>query len=215
MNILIMSEDEQRLHVITQWIKQIDARFSVCKVRSISEALQMAKDMHFQAIVTERPVVGVKESFGHLRNIVLESSMSDAQVLELKSLFKCYREDLTTAYDAETMTSKLSVYNGKELLLLPYSKIHFVEKLRKVLIIHTQEGQFTSKESLSEIEKTLPENFIRTHKSYIVNIERIFRINKMGDRSFEIVFEDYGFKAYASRYKAECLLSALRFHHPS
>jgi len=52
--------------------------------------------------------------------------------------------------------------------------ITYVESMKDYVKIHTREGVIITKQSISSVEAMLPEqSFIRTHRSYIVNIGKI------------------------------------------
>ena len=55
--------------------------------------------------------------------------------------------------------------------------IHYIEKDRTKLIFKTQDADYSVYSSFNKIEGTLPSNFKRFHKSYIVNINNIKEIN--------------------------------------
>lgn len=55
--------------------------------------------------------------------------------------------------------------------------VHFIEKNGMKLIYHTSHGNIESYNSFSKIENTLPENFVRCHKSFIANINNIAHIS--------------------------------------
>jgi DNA-binding LytR/AlgR family response regulator len=54
---------------------------------------------------------------------------------------------------------------------------------------------------LNEMEGILPQNFQRTHKSFIVNTDKIKSIREVSRRSYEIEFYGYNLKDHMSRYK--------------
>jgi len=52
--------------------------------------------------------------------------------------------------------------------------IHYIEALRDYVAVHTGTGKILSLESMKHMEEMLPEDqFIRIHKSYIINCSRI------------------------------------------
>lgn len=61
-----------------------------------------------------------------------------------------------------------------KIIKLYYNDILFIEGLKEYVKIHTQEKNIITYISLQKLTELLPENrFIRIHKSYIVNIEKI------------------------------------------
>ncbi|MBL6447532.1 response regulator transcription factor [Fulvivirga sp. 29W222] len=56
---------------------------------------------------------------------------------------------------------------------LRYSDINYIEGAREYVTYHLKEGKLMSLEALKNLEQSLPDNFIRIHKSYIVNKNNI------------------------------------------
>lgn len=57
---------------------------------------------------------------------------------------------------------------------IKYDDILFIQSMREYVAYHTPAGRILSLNSLKKLEKELPEDkFIRSHKSYIVAIEKI------------------------------------------
>ncbi|ABR29991.1 LytTR family transcriptional regulator [Thermosipho melanesiensis] len=75
---------------------------------------------------------------------------------------------------------KISVENNKEIVFLDFSDVYFFEYFEKRILVITDKGEFVLKhfKNLSKLEKELPSNFIRVHKSYIVNIDYVERFIK-------------------------------------
>ncbi|TAH59818.1 MAG: LytTR family transcriptional regulator, partial [Gottschalkiaceae bacterium] len=69
-------------------------------------------------------------------------------------------------------------------------EINYIEKEHNLLVINTIDKKYYTNLTLSEIEKKLTSNFLRTHKSYIVNLKNIQRIEPYGDSSFIIYFKN-------------------------
>ncbi|MBC7450069.1 MAG: response regulator transcription factor, partial [Cytophagales bacterium] len=67
--------------------------------------------------------------------------------------------------------------NGKQVRLL-LSDILYVEGLKDYVIFHTYEAQYVSMHGMKELEEKFPsEDFIRIHKSYIINIHKIQEVD--------------------------------------
>lgn len=69
-------------------------------------------------------------------------------------------------------------------------EINYIEKEHNLLVINTIDKKYYTNLTLSEMEKRLTSNFLRTHKSYIVNLKNIQRIEPYGDSSFIIYFKN-------------------------
>lgn len=61
--------------------------------------------------------------------------------------------------------------------LIKESDILYIEKSRTKAIIHSNNTTLEIYETLDKIQKNLPENFIRCHKSYLINSNKISRID--------------------------------------
>jgi len=53
----------------------------------------------------------------------------------------------------------------------------FIESMREYIYIHTSSGKIITKFTLTEVEKLLGNNFLRIHRSFIVNVRRIDAYN--------------------------------------
>lgn len=95
---------------------------------------------------------------------------------------------------------KLTLKINDELVHLSKEDILFIEVEHHKSIIHTQSGIWESSKSLNDIGEILGPGFLRVHRSFIVNLDRIKTIKAMQDRSYEIEFYNYSRRALMSRY---------------
>ncbi len=66
----------------------------------------------------------------------------------------------------------------KKLLKLHYDEILFIEGLKDYVIIYTDQSRIVTLQTMKSLEEKLPEKmFVRVHRSYIVNLERIHSIH--------------------------------------
>lgn len=88
--------------------------------------------------------------------------------------------DLSRALDAyKKIHDSVFVTSAGEKISLRYSEIFYIESMRRKLILHTDAGSFEYYESLKNvIQKFNMYNFYQTHKSFIVNMDKIRIIKK-------------------------------------
>lgn len=94
----------------------------------------------------------------------------------------------------------LTFKSKNEVIHINTNDIIFLEAQRHRTIIYTQTGICQIRRSLDEVEKILPSKFLRIHRSFIVNIQKIKRTTEVLDRSYEIEFLDCTQKAHMSRH---------------
>lgn len=67
-----------------------------------------------------------------------------------------------------------------ETVRLPEADILYVEAFAHYIEIHTCQGIYRIKESISAFEQRLGEDFYRAHRSYLVNLKAVERISRVG-----------------------------------
>lgn len=82
---------------------------------------------------------------------------------------------------------KLPVREGKNILMLSFDEILYIEAFGKKCVVVTTDGEFeVYRWGINELEKRLPKNFIRTHKSYICNLDRIRKVIRIPNMQIEL-----------------------------
>jgi len=89
--------------------------------------------------------------------------------------------------------------DGKE-YFLPLDTILFFETNNKDIDSHTENDVFKVKYKLYELEEMLPSNFVRISKSTILNINKIYSIDKNIISSSLVQFHKTHKQVYVSRY---------------
>ncbi|NLZ92571.1 MAG: LytTR family transcriptional regulator [Firmicutes bacterium] len=106
--------------------------------------------------------------------------------------------------------ARISLRQGNERIFIRLCDIIFLEKSTRYTIIHTENGIFKTRDTLQDFEKKLGAFFFRSHKSYLINIEKIERIiNFSGSSYHEIKFTNYDKSAFLSRARINELLKLL------
>lgn len=93
-------------------------------------------------------------------------------------------------HDSLKENNILMIKDKQEYYFIKMEDINYIEKQDKQLIIHTKDKEYSTRMGLNEIEEKLNQNFFRAHKSYIVNLKNIEKIEPYGDSSYIIYFEN-------------------------
>jgi len=101
----------------------------------------------------------------------------------------------------KTSNNRLIIRNSSGVFFVNVEDIYFIEKYGKKILIHNTNNICETSCSFSELKALLTQQFLRVHKSYIVNMDRIYRIKLAGNQSYEIYFYDYDQVAIMSRNK--------------
>ena len=73
--------------------------------------------------------------------------------------------------------NSIVLYQREKMYVISLEDILCLEACERETKVYTKKGIYISKNKISDIEKTLPESkFYRTHRSYIVNLEKIEEI---------------------------------------
>ncbi|MEP1033770.1 LytTR family DNA-binding domain-containing protein [Ekhidna sp.] len=84
----------------------------------------------------------------------------------------------------------LSIRSNRKQVVLPLNAILYVESLGDYVQIHSLSESHTTKEKISSLNDRLPDSFIRIHRSFVVNKDRVSSFNKeevsIGDLSIPI-----------------------------
>ena len=87
-------------------------------------------------------------------------------------------ELLETASQSPSQTQRIVVKNGSKIKIIPIQDVFYLEAADDYVKVHTQEGNFLKNKTMNHFEKTLdPQQFVRSHRSYIVNVQQITRID--------------------------------------
>jgi two-component system, LytTR family, response regulator len=77
-------------------------------------------------------------------------------------------------------STRIVVKKGQNIVVLPVQKIHYFEAFDDYVKIHTADGFYLKKKTMSFFEKTLDTTqFVRIHRSYLLNLQELTRIEPM------------------------------------
>lgn len=95
-----------------------------------------------------------------------------------RATYDCVRRILRTARKTGLLPSRIVMKDGTQLHYLDPHGILYVEALGKRCVVHQLDGTLPLNTLLSEAESQLPGTFVRTHRSYLVNVEHVASIER-------------------------------------
>jgi two-component system LytT family response regulator len=91
---------------------------------------------------------------------------------------KVTKELLDAASMSPSQNQRIVVKNGSKIKIIPVHDVFYLEAADDYVKIHTSEGYFLKNKTMSHFEQSLDgEQFVRSHRSYIVNVQQITRID--------------------------------------
>ena len=86
---------------------------------------------------------------------------------------------------------RIVVKDGTRVQIIPVSKLDYVEAQDDYIALTSQGKKHLKQQAISSIEASLdPKNFIRIHRSYLVNLERVTRLEPYGKDSHIAILND-------------------------
>jgi two-component system LytT family response regulator len=97
---------------------------------------------------------------------------------KLTSGEKNTQELLESVSLSPSQNQRIVVKNGSKIKIIPVHDVFYLEAADDYVKIHTQEGYFLKNKTMSHFEHSLDgQQFVRSHRSYIVNVQQITRID--------------------------------------
>jgi two-component system, LytTR family, response regulator len=81
--------------------------------------------------------------------------------------------------------TRIVVRNNNEISIVPVSDVQYIEAFDDYVKIFTAKDYFLKKKTMNHYEQVLnPEKFFRTHRSYIINLQELTRIEPFEKNSY-------------------------------
>lgn len=99
--------------------------------------------------------------------------------------------DLLSRGGSQGYVPRLAVKDGQRIRLVPVRDIDWIEATDKITVLHVDGNTFTLRDSLSSLERRLdPLQFLRIHRSAIVNVSRIEELQPWAKGDFFVRLRD-------------------------
>jgi two-component system LytT family response regulator len=94
------------------------------------------------------------------------------------------RSVVSAARPTEEPAERILVRDGSRVHVIAVDKLDYVQAQDDYVCLHAEGKQFLKEQTLAELETVLDRKcFVRIHRSYIVNIERLMRVEPCGKDS--------------------------------
>jgi two-component system, LytTR family, response regulator len=117
--------------------------------------------------------------------------------------------EVAAAHGPERRPERIVVKDGTRVHVIPLAKLDYAEAQDDYVALHSAGKQYLKQQSIASLESTLdPARFVRIHRSVIVNLERVARIEPYGKESRIAILGD-GARLPVSRSGYARLLAAM------
>jgi len=100
-------------------------------------------------------------------------------------------EELTNLRSGEEFIDRVVVKDRHKIHIITVDKIRYIESLDDYVMIYTQDGRHMKQKTMKYFETNLdPKNFIRIHRSYIVQVDNIAEIQQYEKESYIVILKD-------------------------
>jgi two-component system, LytTR family, response regulator len=95
------------------------------------------------------------------------------------------------ARPAGTWLARIAIRDGANVTVVPVDKVDYIEAQDDYIAVHAGDGMHLKQQTLSTIEQQLdPRRFIRIHRSYVLNLDRLARLERPAKDRREAVLRD-------------------------
>ena len=104
--------------------------------------------------------------------------------------------------DTTANLDRITVRSGTKIKIIPLDSVIYIQADGDYISIHTPEGKWLKEQTMNYTENMLPpHSFVRIHRSYIVNIHHISRIERYGEKQLIVLHNNEKIKISAARYQ--------------
>ena len=138
----------------------------------------------------------------HLEYIMLAYKVKTFDYLAKPITIEKLEETMLRLFDDVKFNSNKYINIGNSSNMVNENDVYCIKKQGMKLIYCTKEKSYETYSSFNKIESCLPENFVRCHKSYIANINKISSINTSNNT---IQFDDSSMCSIGPKYKSNLM----------
>lgn len=104
--------------------------------------------------------------------------------------------------DHGNVIDRITVKNGAEIEIITLARLVYIQAYGDYVMLHTETRRLIKEQTMKHFETSLPESFVRVHRSFIVNTDYIARVELAGKENYTIKLKNgVGIRASAAGYK--------------
>lgn len=88
------------------------------------------------------------------------------------------------AYQPVEEQQRIVVKDGSEIKIIPIPSVQYIEAYDDYVKIYTEKGYTLKKQTMTHFEGALPQQFMRIHRSFILNIQELSKIESFEKNSY-------------------------------
>jgi two-component system LytT family response regulator len=120
-------------------------------------------------------------------------------------------ELMTRAYGIKEQLDRVVVKVKSQIHVIPVEDIYYLEAQDDYVMIYTEKERFLKQRTLKSFEDSLdPKAFVRVHRSYIIRVDKISRLEQFEKESYHLTLGN-GAVVPTSKTGYKTLKTALRF----
>ena len=86
---------------------------------------------------------------------------------------------------------RIVIKNGPKISIIPVQDVNYLEAQDDYVMVHSSEGKFLKQKTMKFFDQHLdPKDFIRVHRSYIVAIKGIKKIELLEKETYQVILQD-------------------------
>lgn len=90
----------------------------------------------------------------------------------------------------EEIIDRIAVKNGTRIHVIPVKDLVHVQACGDYVMLYTPQGEFLKEQTMKSLETHLPTNFVRIHRSFIVNVEQIDRVELYAKETYHVLLKN-------------------------
>ena len=107
-----------------------------------------------------------------------DKAIAKWQEQKIKDTGNITQELLETASQSPAQNQRIVIKDGSKIKIIPVHDVQYLEAADDYVKIHTKDGYFLKNKTMNHFEQVLDgQQFVRSHRSYIVNVQQITRID--------------------------------------
>ena len=124
------------------------------------------------------------------RKRISDENDNDAESGNAEETIRTKVQNMETVVQSEKYSDKLMIKGKEQIAFIDKEDVIFIERRESHTVILTKDESYKTSVSLSSLEEKLnPKDFMRCHKSYIISLKKITKIEPYGRWTYVVKFK--------------------------